>query len=106
MNWYITVIKKYALFDGRSRRKEYWLFTLINQLILLALFAFDKAIGFKQPVFAQLYALATALPNIAVAVRRMHDTDHSGWWSLVPIANLLFLVSKGDAGENRFGSAP
>jgi uncharacterized membrane protein YhaH (DUF805 family) len=46
------------------------------------------------------------LPSIAVAVRRIHDTDHAGWWIFAPIINLVFALRAGDFGENRFGPPP
>jgi uncharacterized membrane protein YhaH (DUF805 family) len=104
MNYYTDVLKKYAEFTGRARRKEYWMFFLINFIISLA-------IGFvagmiKVPVLGTIYSLAVLVPSIAVGVRRMHDTDHSGWWLLFPIVNLVFACTDGTPGENRFGPDP
>jgi uncharacterized membrane protein YhaH (DUF805 family) len=117
MHWYLEGLRKYAVFSGRARRREYWMFTLINELIALTLFVIaiylGKA-GFEYflgvPV---LYILATTIPGFAKLVRRLHDTNHSGWWmfiSAVPfIGGLIlfhFLVKDGDRGENRFGPDP
>ena len=81
MNWYIKVLKQYADFNGRARRKEYWMFTLINILILAALMI-PVGIGMALEstamimifyVLYMLYSLAVIVPGIAVTVRRLHD---------------------------------
>jgi uncharacterized membrane protein YhaH (DUF805 family) len=59
-----------------------------------------------QSVLSTIYQLAVFLPSLAVGVRRMHDTEHSGWWLLVPIVNLVFAVTPGTTGENKFGTDP
>lgn len=94
MNWYLEALIKYATFKGRARRKEYWLFTLFNFLILFILLIFDSLIG-AQGVLFILYFLATLLPNLAVTVRRLHDIGKSGWWiliSIIPIIGGIVLV--------------
>jgi len=110
MNWYLEVLKKYAVFSGRARRKEYWMFFLFNIIIAFALGFIEGIAGIApasdQSVLATIYQLAVLIPSIAVGVRRMHDTDHSGWWLLVPIVNLVFAVSEGTRGDNRFGPDP
>lgn len=110
MSWYLAVLKKYAVFGGRSRRKEYWVFFLFNVIIAFVLGFIDGASGLVGESgwgpFGGIYTLAALIPGIAVAVRRMHDTDHSGWWVLVPIANLLILLDEGTRGDNRFGPDP
>lgn len=110
MEWYIGVWKKYAVFTGRARRTEYWMFVLINILAGWGLAFLDNLLGLADksgngPI-AGLYSLAVLLPAIAVAIRRMHDTDHSGWWILVPIVNFVFAVTEGTSGPNRFGADP
>ena len=110
MKWYIQVWKKYADFSGRAHRTEYWMFVLFNLLISIGLGFLEGILGIvtntDQSVLANIYSLAILIPSIAVGVRRMHDTDHSGWWIIVPIANLIFAVTEGTKGENRFGPAP
>ena len=110
MNWYLEVLKKYAVFSGRARRKEYWMFFLFNLIIAFVLGFIEGIVGIAmesgQSVLATIYQLAVLIPSIAVGVRRMHDTDHSGWWLLVPIVNLVFAVREGTRGDNRFGSDP
>lgn len=118
MNWYIKVLKHYAVFSGRARRKEYWFFVLFNSIVALALLIIDQQAGNYDPesntgLLNSIYSLLVLIPSIAVSVRRLHDTDRSGWWLLllfIPIVGwlviLLFLVFKGSDGENRFGNDP
>jgi len=104
MNYYVDVLKKYAVFEGRARRKEYWMFVLFN---MIAAFVIGFIAGMIHvPILSNVYALAVLVPSIAVGVRRMHDTDHSGWWLLVPIVNLVFAVTDSQPGPNRFGENP
>jgi len=111
---FVTAIKtcfgKYATFSGRAVRSEFWYFTLFNWLFQLPLMIFDEALGTP---FAIITMLVLLLPGVAVAVRRLHDTDRSGWWYLILLIPLigviLFIVwacSKGTAGPNRFGDDP
>jgi len=110
MNWYTLVLTKYAVFDGRARRTEYWMFTLFNVLIMIALFLVDKVIGHR--ILYSLYSLAVLLPSIGVSIRRLHDTGRSGWWLLlafVPIANivlLVFMCMDSQPGGNEYGANP
>ena len=111
MNWYIGVLKKYAVFTGRARRKEYWMFALVNTLIIVVLAASEAYLGIFGP--SALYGLAVFVPSLAVNVRRLHDTDRSGWWvliGLVPLVGaivlIVFMVLDGTPGDNRFGPNP
>lgn len=117
MNWYLTVLRRYAEFSGRSRRKEYWYFVLFNSIFIVTLSVVDVKIGTYNPqadlgLLSGLYVAATLLPSIAVSVRRLHDIDCSGWWLLVSfvpflgIALLFFMVDAGTAGENGYGPDP
>lgn len=104
MNWYLTALKKYATFNGRSRRKEFWMFTLINALIS---FAFGFVAGMlDMPILGSIYSLAILVPAIAVGVRRMHDVGKSGWFILIPIYNLVLACTEGTQGSNEYGSDP
>jgi len=107
MNWYLVVLNKYAQFSGRARRKEYWMFVLIN-LIISALLGFIIVTfaGTRAIIWHDLYSLAVLCPSIAVGVRRMHDSDHCGWWVLCPFYNIYLACIKGTQGENRFGPDP
>ncbi|MFT5123229.1 MAG: uncharacterized membrane protein YhaH (DUF805 family) [Kiritimatiellia bacterium] len=110
MSWYIAVLKKYAVFSGRARRKEYWMFVLFNMIIAFVLGLVESLVGIApesgSSILVCVYQLAIFLPTLAVGVRRMHDTDHSGWWLLLPIVNLVFACTEGTKAENRFGSDP
>ncbi len=117
MNWYLEALRKYATFSGRARRKEYWLFTLFNILISLALGAIEGFLDLfpntEQSVLAMIYGLAVFLPGLAVTVRRLHDTGRSGWWmwiALVPLIGvivlLVFLAKDSEPGKNRYGPNP
>lgn len=113
MSWYLGVLRKYAVFSGRARRKEYWMFFLFNILISFALGLVLGFAGAMLGVGTQLsdaggmvYGLAILLPAVAVAVRRMHDLGRTGWWVIVPVANLVFLCTNGQDGENEYGPDP
>ena len=117
MHWYIEVLKKYAVFEGRARRKEYWIFVLISSLVLIFLSLIDELTGWKvwedEGVLSLVYSIAVFVPTLAVVVRRLHDTDRSGWWiliALIPLVGaivlLVFLILKGNEGDNRFGPDP
>ena len=105
MEWYVSVLKKYAVFSGRARRKEYWMFALVNTIISAVIGLIVGSIGLSEH-FSNIYPLAVLVPAIAVGVRRLHDIDRSGWWILVPIWNLVLLCTNGTSGENRFGPDP
>ncbi|MHC4458274.1 MAG: DUF805 domain-containing protein [Planctomycetota bacterium] len=112
MNWYLEVLKKYAVFSGRARRKEYWMFFLFNIIIAFVLGLIEGLVG-SQGIVAMLYFLAVLIPGIAVSVRRLHDTDRSGWWLLIglipligAIVLLVFLVQDSKPGENQYGLNP
>ncbi len=111
MNWYLGVLKKYTVFSGRAQRAEYWYFTLFNLIIILVLGFIDGLLG-TAPVLGGIYLLAVLLPAIAVCIRRLHDTDRSGWWlllGLIPLAGLVllvFMVLDSTSGENQYGPNP
>ncbi|MBK5931727.1 DUF805 domain-containing protein [Halochromatium salexigens] len=118
MNWYLEVLRKYTVFTGRSRRKEYWYYFLINFLIITALLIIDDMLGTLDPeagmgLLSGLYALAVLLPGLAVAVRRLHDTGRTGWWVLIalipivgPIILIFFLIQESVDGANQYGPNP
>ena len=111
MNWYFEVLKKYAVFSGRARRKEYWMFLLFNIIIVIALGVIETIVG-TNSVIALFYTLAILLPGLAVTVRRLHDTGKSGWWLLIGIVPLIgivilvFMVQDGQTGDNQYGPNP
>ena len=118
MNWYLHVLKNYATFSGRARRKEYWIFFLISALISIVLTLLDILLGtysveYEAGLFSGLYSLLILIPSIAVVVRRLHDTDRSGWWiliSLIPLIGVIvlfvFICLDSQPGTNRFGANP
>jgi uncharacterized membrane protein YhaH (DUF805 family) len=118
MNWYTKVLKDYATFSGRARRTEFWMFTLINAIIMIVLYGLamglkDSALGTVFLVLYVVYAVAVLVPGLAVAVRRLHDTNRSGWWwliGLVPVVGgivlLVFYATAGTVGENQYGPDP
>lgn len=101
---------KYATFSGRSSRSAYWWWVLFYVLVIIAASIIDAAI--KVPVIAALAWLALIIPNLAVLVRRLHDTDHSGWWALiglVPLIGAIVLIVFAciDSGPpNKYGEGP
>lgn len=104
MNYYLEVLKKYATFSGRARRSEYWYFALFNAIFSIVLSIADYALGIG--FLNLLYSLIVLIPSLAVAVRRMHDVNKSGWFILIPIYNLILAFTAGDTGPNRYGSDP
>ena len=116
MDQYLAVLKKYVEFDGRSRRKEYWMFVLFNFVFSLVLGIVDQVAGLTNATggiapLQTLYGLATLLPAIGVAIRRLHDTNRSGWFILLAfipcigaIILLVFLIEEGTKGSNKYGS--
>ena len=112
MNWYMDVLKKYAVFNGRARRKEYWMFFLFNLIIFLVI-GFVEGLFGSPGIIGVLYSLAIFIPGIAVSVRRLHDTGRSGWWLLIGfipllgvIVLLVFMVLDSKPGENQYGANP
>ena len=127
MKWYLKVIKNYAGFSGRARRKEYWMFVLFNLIFIIVAAILDNILGttFKIEMGGSqsvnlhygylyvLYALAVLIPGLAVVVRRLHDVGKSGWMlliALIPILGaiwlLVLMVTDSKAGENKYGSNP
>lgn len=128
MKWYFEVLKKYAVFSGRARRKEYWMFILFNMIFVSVLMILEKVLGigqsyqiicnshtldFFQGYLTLIYSVAVFIPNLAVSIRRMHDIGKSGWMvliSLIPIIGwiwiLILFCTKGISGENKYGADP
>ena len=118
MNWYLQALKKYTVFSGRARRKEYWFFFLFNILFSIAAAIIDNATGTFDPstgmgMFGALYTLAILIPSLAVTVRRLHDTGRSGWWLLVVLIPMLggivlfvFMLLDSSPEDNQYGANP
>lgn len=118
MKAYLECLKKYAVFAGRARRQEYWMFILVHILLSFLIGVVDVMVGTWDEaagygILSAVYYLAVLLPSLAVFVRRMHDTNRSGWWILLalvpligPIVLLVFLVQDSQPDANRFGPNP
>jgi uncharacterized membrane protein YhaH (DUF805 family) len=134
MNWYIRVLKKYAVFSGRARRKEYWMFFLFNFIFVLVamlldvlifgmtfleqfftygVFALTPLFTFTPFVISTVYQVAVLVPGLAASVRRLHDVGKSGWYlfiGLIPIAGpiwlLVLLCLDSQPGANEYGPNP
>lgn len=118
MSWYLQALKRWSDFNGRSRRKEYWMFLLFNVIVSIVLGIIDMLIGTYSMntgvgVLSGVYMLVVLIPGIAVTIRRLHDTGRSGWWiliALVPIIGgiwllvLMFLDSQKES--NQWGPSP
>lgn len=118
MNWFMTALRKYAVFTGRSRRSEYWYFALFYFLILFALsiidvFAGTMSVEAEIGLFSGIFGLAMVVPSIAVGVRRLHDIGKSGWWILIgfiPLVGWIILLvwacRDSQPGANAYGPNP
>ncbi|HCZ21124.1 MAG TPA: DUF805 domain-containing protein [Porphyromonadaceae bacterium] len=118
MNWYLKCWKQYADFSGRARRKEYWIFSLINYIIIFFLYILqivmiESTLWLIFPIIFFLYAVAVFLPGLAVNIRRLHDIGKSGWWYLIyliPIIGAIWLTVlmclDSEPGENQWGENP
>ncbi|WP_166921263.1 DUF805 domain-containing protein [Flavobacterium poyangense] len=111
IEWYKKVVfENYANFEGRARRKEYWMFFLANIIVSMIIgFGVGFISALTSPGLAPIsnvYSLAVFIPSIAVAIRRMHDIGKSGWYILIPIYNIILLATEGDRGTNEYGEDP
>jgi uncharacterized membrane protein YhaH (DUF805 family) len=142
MDWMLMPLKRYAEFSGRSRRKEYWMYLLLIVIVGFVLGMIEGVMGLQQSVagvygpLSAILALVTFIPSLAVGVRRLHDTDRTGWWMLLPILPyaaafamlfsgnvamfgilalvalgcavvvLVFMVLDGTKGPNKYGPDP
>ena len=133
MDWMLLPLRRYAVFQGRARPREYWMFFLFVVLVTILLTVVEALAGigngdtvrtiddygvsfYSRPDMgwlSGLFSLAMLIPSIAVGVRRLHDTDRSGWWLLIAFVPLVgaiilfvFLVMGGTRGPNRFGPDP
>lgn len=100
MDWYLKVLKNYLGFGGRARRKEYWMFILVNIIFTFVLGLLDAMLGWQRAggegVLTTIYGVLIFLPWWAVQFRRLHDTDRSAWWLLlllIPIIGWLIIIA-------------
>ncbi|MFV2010783.1 MULTISPECIES: DUF805 domain-containing protein [Micromonosporaceae] len=113
-----SALTRYVGFSGRARRAEYWWFVLFSTAVAIVGSILDLLLGTgldggNLGILYVVALLALALPSLAVAVRRLHDTERSGWWVLIspipligPLVMLIFTVQDGTPGPNRFGPSP
>jgi uncharacterized membrane protein YhaH (DUF805 family) len=117
MEYFIGAYKKYADFSGRARRKEFWMYQLFYLIVSIALSFIDGLIGTYSSagigLLSTIFGFVSIIPAIALATRRLHDINKSGWWQLIEFIPLIgvivlfiFFVLKGTDGENRYGSDP
>jgi|TARA_B100001750_G_scaffold93192_2_gene73524 uncharacterized membrane protein YhaH (DUF805 family) len=120
LKWFINCIKNYAVFKGRASRPEFWYFVLVSAIIQISLFIIDTIIGWDVgiidgmktfPLF-EISRLLLLIPTISVTVRRLHDINKNGWWSLLwglPVIGwailILWLSKKEGEGKNQYGLA-
>ncbi len=87
-NNYVSVLKRYSVFEGRAGRREFWMYVLVNIII-------GAVLGYISQTLASLYSLLVLIPSLAVGARRLHDTGRSGWWQLIgliPVIGLIVLI--------------
>ncbi len=129
MSWYLAGLRKYATFSGRARRKEFWIFTLVDRLVFIGLIGLAAAAAAASDRAGRegltallhqgmvgilfLYLVVSLLPSIAVQARRLHDTGRSGWYMLLglipfigPLVLLVMLCTEGSYGPNEHGPDP
>ena len=131
MNWYLKVLRNYAVFKGRARREEFWVFTLFNVIFLIIAAGIDNILGITfensinflggtlkitPKIFGfgispngyvyLIYSLAVLIPAFAVLVRRLHDVGKSGWFALIPVYNLILVCTGGVKNGNIYGTNP
>ena len=118
MDWYLKVLKQYADFNGRARRKEYWMFFLFNLIFTAIASLIDIAAGTANiqsgsGLFQGIYSLVVLIPSLAVGVRRLHDVGKSGWMLLlafIPLIGAIWLlvlfVTNGKEAANKWGENP
>lgn len=110
-NFKTIMTKKYFCFEGRAGRAEFWYWVLVCVIINVVLGIVDQIIGFE--ILEGLFNLAVLLPGLGVSVRRLHDTNRSGWWlllGLIPLVGaiivIIFYAQAGQRGENQYGPEP
>ncbi len=118
MKWYLKVLKQYADFKGRARRKEYWLFLLFNLIFTWIVVFLDNILelstaNFPYGPLSIIYMLGVLIPALAVVVRRLHDTGKSGWMifiAFIPIIGgiwlLILMLMDSEPGSNQYGENP
>lgn len=124
MKYYIEAFKKYFVFSGRTSRKAFWMFFLMNIIIAWVVIMVDKGAGmphyfdfeftdYGNGPFYSFYNLLLFIPTLAISFRRLHDVGKSGWWifiTLIPVIGLIWLIvllaSEGEYQTNQYGGMP
>jgi len=118
MTWALMPLQKYAVFSGRSRRKEFWMFVLFTFVVEIVLAIIDAIIGTYNTalgigLLSGLFYLAILVPSTALNTRRLHDIGKSGWFQLlfiIPIVGfilwIIWMVRDSDDGVNKYGPSP
>ncbi|CAG1000904.1 Inner membrane protein YhaH [Burkholderiales bacterium] len=118
MDWFLMALKKYAVFEGRSRRREYWFYALFCVIISIVLGLVDMMLGLWSDengigLLSGVFSLGVLIPSLAVGARRLHDTGRSGWWlliGLIPLIGMIvliiFFVFDSQPGTNAYGPNP
>jgi len=118
MDWFLGALRKYAVFEGRARRREYWFYVLFVVIISVVLAIVDRFTGTYSAAYGTgllggLFSLAILIPSLAVGARRLHDTGRSGWWlliGLIPLVGaivlIVFFVIDSQPGTNAYGPNP
>ncbi|WP_241908279.1 DUF805 domain-containing protein, partial [Vibrio sp. 10N.261.52.A1] len=118
MNWFVDVIKRPVEFNGRARRREYWYFFAVSLGITLLLSLIDNVLGWYDPnsdigLLSGIFSLLILLPGLSVTIRRLHDTNRTGWWVLlylVPVIGFfilsIFLILDSNMECNKYGDNP
>ena len=113
MNFYVDAWKKFADFSGRSRRKEFWFFWLINMVISYVLSFITAKLGVVGSIVTGAFGLAILVPSLAVGIRRMHDIGKSGWWicvNIIPIIGTIWYIilaaKDSEVTSNNWGANP
>ena len=118
MNWYFKALRKYAVFTGRAQRREFWTFFFVNLFIIFALRGIDILLGTwnrddRVGLISLIFEFAILIPALAVTIRRLHDTNRSGWWCLIHFIPLIgwipfymFMGEDSQPSENQYGPNP
>lgn len=115
MKWYLKVLKQYADFSGRARRKEYWMFVLFDTIFAFALVLSGTFLGSIEGLIflCAIYWLVTLIPRLAVTFRRLHDVGKSGWMILILLIPyvggiwfFILLLLDSEPNENKYGQNP
>lgn len=111
MEWFISALKQFTNFEGRSHRTAYWMFALFYFIFYIVAASADYLLN--TDVIVTLYGFILLLPSISIGARRLHDTGRTGWWQLIGIIPILgiivvivFLVQDSEPGDNSYGPNP